>query len=76
VLEGMVSKFRGELNLAEGYRSQVKLNSGKGEARTYHVIDRRNIAHRGGVARTRLDLLTIGKGLANTITNEVIPEVC
>lgn len=74
VLAGIVSKFLGELNLALGYQEQVGLNPSKGRIGIHHVIDGREISHRGGVARSRLDLLTIGKGLTDTVIDKVIPK--
>ena len=74
VLGGMVSKFLGELNLAEGYRQRVGLNPLRSRTRTYHVINGWDVAHRGGVTRSRLDLLAIAKGLADTEVDKVVPR--
>jgi len=43
---------------------------------TRHVINGRNVTHGSRVARTRLDLLTIRKGLASTEADKVIPGEC
>jgi len=50
--------------------------SSKEQKKTYHVINGRNITHGGRVAGTRLDLLPIRNGLANTEADEVIPGDC
>ena len=50
--------------------------SSKEQKKTYHVINGRNITHGSRVAGTRLDLLPICNGLANTEPDEVIPGDC
>jgi hypothetical protein len=37
-----------------------------------HVVNGRDVAHGGGVARTSLDLETVGNGLADTEVDEVV----
>lgn len=44
--------------------------------KTRHVVNGRNVTHGSRVARTRLDLLTIRNGLANTKADKVIPGEC
>ena len=74
VLEVRVSKFLGELNLAEGYTGNAldRISTG-GQGGTCHVINGWDITHRCGVTRTRLNLIAIGEGLADTVVDKVIP---
>lgn len=37
-----------------------------------HIINRRDVTHGGRVARTGLDLFTVGKGLADTVVDKVV----
>ena len=53
----MVSKFLGELNLAEGYRVEcVRLGPRQDATRTCHFLLGRDVTHGGGVTGTLLDL--------------------
>lgn len=68
-----MSKFPGEVNLAEGYQQQVEQNTSEGqETRTHHVVNGRDIAHWGGVARSLLDLLTVREGFTETDVDKVV----
>lgn len=42
--------------------------------RTDHIINGRYVTHWGRVARTRLDLHTVGNGLSGTVVDKVVPR--
>ena len=50
-----------------------QINSWKSRTGPYHLINRRDITDGDGVARTRLDLQTVGNCLADAEVDEVVP---
>ena len=67
------TEIRGGGELGGRLSVTCQTSSRKDKTRPYHVVNRRDIAHGGRVARTCLVLLTIGNSLADAETNEVVP---